>query len=272
MRWRTINTDSGRGLGRPARMAGRRPRIPLVLVLADSWRITLSASTSGPPTAPWPTSTCSASQRRAGPKSELSRSRSWWHRAKSANGSCCPRFCTCPVRTILPAGAGLAVGRRPSLRRRRVRPQPRRHASPAGSSPRPSPGCAMPASIARAPLLPWSAPPDVPRISPVEASTRYLRHLVEAWNHDDGQRSAGRPPGEAGRRPHGAGVVRRHGPHPDRRGGAARRGWKTSRCWRSRRPRSTAGWRRTPPQEAARSSRAITAWSSTSAAAPATSA
>src|SRR5947209_12160849 len=34
-----------------------------------------------------------------------------------------------------------------------------------------------------APLLPWSAPPDVPRISPVEASTRYLRHLVEAWNY-----------------------------------------------------------------------------------------
>ena len=31
-------------------------------------------------------------------------------------------------------------------------------------------------------LLPWSAPPDVPRISPVEASSRYLRHLVEAWN------------------------------------------------------------------------------------------
>jgi hypothetical protein len=31
-------------------------------------------------------------------------------------------------------------------------------------------------------LLPWSAPPDVPRISPVEASTRYLRHLVESWN------------------------------------------------------------------------------------------
>jgi hypothetical protein len=31
-------------------------------------------------------------------------------------------------------------------------------------------------------LLPWSGPPDVPRISPVEASTRYLRHFVEAWN------------------------------------------------------------------------------------------
>ncbi len=34
-----------------------------------------------------------------------------------------------------------------------------------------------------APLLPWSAPPDVTRISPVEASSRYLRHLVESWNH-----------------------------------------------------------------------------------------
>ena len=34
-----------------------------------------------------------------------------------------------------------------------------------------------------APLLPWSAPPDVPRISPVEASARYLRHLAQSWNH-----------------------------------------------------------------------------------------
>src|SRR5690242_1541956 len=34
-----------------------------------------------------------------------------------------------------------------------------------------------------APLLPWSAPPDVPRLSPVEVSTRFLRHLVEGWNH-----------------------------------------------------------------------------------------
>jgi molecular chaperone DnaK (HSP70) len=31
-------------------------------------------------------------------------------------------------------------------------------------------------------LLPWSAPPDVSRISPVEASARYLRHMIEAWN------------------------------------------------------------------------------------------
>ena len=34
-----------------------------------------------------------------------------------------------------------------------------------------------------APLLPFGAPPDVPRISPVEASSAYLRHLVDAWNY-----------------------------------------------------------------------------------------
>jgi hypothetical protein len=31
-------------------------------------------------------------------------------------------------------------------------------------------------------LLPWQAPPEVARISPVEASARYLRHLVKAWD------------------------------------------------------------------------------------------
>lgn len=32
-------------------------------------------------------------------------------------------------------------------------------------------------------LLPWQAPPDVARVSPVEASSRYLRHLADAWRH-----------------------------------------------------------------------------------------
>ena len=35
----------------------------------------------------------------------------------------------------------------------------------------------------RAPLLPADAPAEVVRISPLEASTRYLRHLRDAWNH-----------------------------------------------------------------------------------------
>src|SRR3954447_16089392 len=34
-----------------------------------------------------------------------------------------------------------------------------------------------------APLLPWTAPPDVPRLSPLEVSTRYLKHMVKGWNH-----------------------------------------------------------------------------------------
>jgi molecular chaperone DnaK (HSP70) len=33
-------------------------------------------------------------------------------------------------------------------------------------------------------ILPWTAPPDVTRISPVEASARYLQHLVESWNYE----------------------------------------------------------------------------------------
>lgn len=34
-----------------------------------------------------------------------------------------------------------------------------------------------------APILPWGAPPEVPRISPLDASASYLRHVRNAWNH-----------------------------------------------------------------------------------------
>lgn len=33
----------------------------------------------------------------------------------------------------------------------------------------------------RQPILPWNAPPEVEKISPVEATRRYLEHLVAAW-------------------------------------------------------------------------------------------
>jgi hypothetical protein len=33
-----------------------------------------------------------------------------------------------------------------------------------------------------APILPWQAPPEVPRISPVEASSQFLHHLSQAWD------------------------------------------------------------------------------------------
>lgn len=34
----------------------------------------------------------------------------------------------------------------------------------------------------REPILPWNAPKEVVKISPVEASRRYLEHMVSAWN------------------------------------------------------------------------------------------
>ena len=37
------------------------------------------------------------------------------------------------------------------------------------------------------PLLPWAAPPDVQRLSPLEVSARYLSHMVEAWNNTLGR-------------------------------------------------------------------------------------
>lgn len=43
----------------------------------------------------------------------------------------------------------------------------------------------------RAAILPWQAPEGVRRVSPVEASTRYLQHLVEAWNYLQTPRFAG---------------------------------------------------------------------------------
>jgi molecular chaperone DnaK (HSP70) len=35
----------------------------------------------------------------------------------------------------------------------------------------------------RQPVLPWKAPEDARRVSPLEASTYYLKHLADAWNH-----------------------------------------------------------------------------------------
>jgi molecular chaperone DnaK (HSP70) len=41
----------------------------------------------------------------------------------------------------------------------------------------------LPTADRRAALLPWGAPDDVPKLSPIEASARYLVHLRDAWNH-----------------------------------------------------------------------------------------
>lgn len=35
----------------------------------------------------------------------------------------------------------------------------------------------------KAPILPWKAPDTTRHVSPLEAATRFLKHLAEAWNH-----------------------------------------------------------------------------------------
>jgi len=51
---------------------------------------------------------------------------------------------------------------------------------PAAWWPRQNHGSRMPASTAPAPILPWNAPEGVPKLSPVDASSRYLDHLRRA--------------------------------------------------------------------------------------------
>ncbi|WP_165063706.1 Hsp70 family protein [Paludisphaera rhizosphaerae] len=44
----------------------------------------------------------------------------------------------------------------------------------------------------RAGILPWTAPPEVAKVSPVEASAAYLEHLRDAWNASLGQAAGDR--------------------------------------------------------------------------------
>ena len=41
-----------------------------------------------------------------------------------------------------------------------------------------------------APILPWQAPEDVPKLSPVEASSQFLQHLRSAWDSNHAKRKA----------------------------------------------------------------------------------
>lgn len=43
-----------------------------------------------------------------------------------------------------------------------------------------------------APLLPWNAPPEVARLSPLAVSTQYLKQFVDGWNHAPNRQPADR--------------------------------------------------------------------------------
>jgi hypothetical protein len=94
-----------------------------------------------------------------------------------------PSFCYLPGKHDLPAGSlklpwaagrAFAVG---GLARVQGEKLPRRLVSSAKS------WLCHPAADPTAPLLPWEAGDDVAKISALEAVTRYLQHLVEAWNY-----------------------------------------------------------------------------------------
>ncbi len=93
-----------------------------------------------------------------------------------------PSFLYLPAETDLPAGSlglpwdaarGFAVG---ALARDRGAAVPARLVSSAKS------WLSFGGVDRRAAILPWAAPDEVPKVSPVAASARYLSHLREAWN------------------------------------------------------------------------------------------
>ena len=91
-------------------------------------------------------------------------------------------------------------------------------------------------------LLPFRAPEGVEKISPLEASRRYLEHLRHAWDAKMPGRAVRRAAGP-GHRP---GFLRRRGARTHRSKPPSKPATRTSRCSKSRKPRSTPGWNAMP--------------------------
>jgi hypothetical protein len=140
-----------------------------------------SASTSAPPTRCWPM------PKPVARRSSCSISSSWWRPAKWARRRCCPR-------RYHPAAGELAEGElqlpwqaamSPAGVQDAVVGRLARSWAPrcrAGWWPAPRAGCRILGVDRTAPILPWGAPNDVPKVSPVAASASYLAYLRAAWN------------------------------------------------------------------------------------------
>ncbi|HYF49481.1 MAG TPA: Hsp70 family protein [Planctomycetota bacterium] len=103
------------------------------------------------------------------------------------NRSLLPSFVYLPAESELPAGSlalewdekrAYAVG---EYARGRGKEVPGRLVSSAKS------WLCHPGVDRRSPILPWGAPEDVSKLSPVEVSSRILKHLAEAWDHTVGK-------------------------------------------------------------------------------------
>ena len=140
-------------------------------------------------------------------------------RARRPRGRCCRRSSTCPGRTNCPPGAARLpwredadriVGEFARIQGARV---------PAHLVTSAKIWLCHPGVDREADILPWGAPADARRVSPVEASAEYLRHIRDAWNAAFAQDDEDASARAAGGRPDRAGVVRRGRARADRRGG-----------------------------------------------------
>ena len=109
------------------------------------------------------------------------RFRNWWPPARSNRGPCCRRLCILAWRhearggafdVPWAAGRNFAVG---EYARRQGAEVPDRTVGTAKS------WLCYSRVDRRQPILPWNAPAEVPKVSPVTASQRYLEHLAAAW-------------------------------------------------------------------------------------------
>ena len=73
-----------------------------------------------------------------------------------------------------------------------------------------------------APILPWESPQDGKRVSPVDASARFLEHLRDGWNFERAQDDPSSRL-ESQEVYHGPGLLRRGGPRAHPEGGPAGR-------------------------------------------------
>ncbi len=174
-------------------------------------------------------------------------------RPRRRPGRCCRRSSTCPASTSCrPARPGCPGTSRPTGSSASS-PGSRGRRSPAAWSASAKSWLCHPGIDREADILPWGSPPEIRKVSPVEASAAYLAPHPRRLERQLRRRRRGAPARAAGGRPDGPGVVRRGRARADARRPPGRRGWRTSPCSRSRRRRSTAGSSRTRTAGSARS-------------------
>ena len=175
-------------------------------------------------------------------------------RARRPRGRCSRRSSTCPAGTSCPPARRGCPGARRPTGSSASSPGSRGRRSPATWSPAPRAGSAIPGVDREADILPWGSPPEVAKVSPVEASADYL--AAHPRRLERRSSPATTPPHRLEQQevvltvPASFDEAARELTARGRQAGRARR---RSRCSRSRRRRSTAGSSRTRTAGSARS-------------------